>query len=174
MSVCDVARSFFAGYGQLWPALNIVSGAALGASFYVLLRTHPYPVSRSYDPKYDGAYLSRFITGVIGGVILATAISSWLGDNGLSKTISPGVLAILGGYSAEAVEQILQRLVDVLLSLVRGDGSAEAQAKAAAENLQRAARLQQIVSEIESAHGANAPQAALDAIRKMRDELRKA
>src|ERR1700687_3511445 len=128
----------------IWTALNAFMGAGLGESFYVLLRTQPYLVNRSYDPKYNAAYISRFITGVIGGVILAIAVGPALGSklgSGPGATLTPGVLAILGGYAAESVELILQRLVEVLLALVRGDGSAQAQAKVAAEQAQKNAKL---------------------------------
>ncbi len=39
------------------------------------------------------------------------------------------MIALLGGFSAEAVNQILQRLVDVLVAFVRGDGSDIAKAR---------------------------------------------
>ncbi len=120
-------------------------GAGLGASFYVLLKTQPYLINRSFDPKYNASYISRFITGVIGGVILATAIGPALGSrlgSGAGATLTPGALAILGGYAAEAVELILQRLVEVLLAIVRGDGSAEVRSKATAEQTEKNAKLQ--------------------------------
>jgi hypothetical protein len=59
------------------------------------------------------------------------------------------VLAILGGYSAEAVEQVLQRLVDVLLATVRGDGSAQIQAKVATEQAQKNAQVQELLAKLE-------------------------
>lgn len=176
MSACGVIATFLSGCDldrYVWPGLYVVSGATLGASFYILLRTQPYLVSRSFDPKYNGAYLCRFVTGLTAGVILATGISSWLYHQHLDETLSPGVLAILGGYSAEAVEQILQRLVEILLAVVRGDGSAQAQAKAAAENVQRSARLQQLIAEVESAQAGGLTADAAAALRKVRDELRK-
>ena len=105
----------------------------LGASFYVLVETQPYLANRSYDPKYNASYISRFFTGVIGGLILAIAlgpfISAKLGAE-LNQSLSPGVMAMLGGFSARAVELILQRLVEILLAAVRGDGSDDAKAQA--------------------------------------------
>lgn len=153
----------------LWTAVNAFMGAGLGASFYVLLKTQPYLVNRSYDPKYNAAYISRFITGVTGGVILAVAIGPTLGKqfgNVAGATLTPGVLAILGGYAAEAVETILQRLVEVLLAVVRGDGSAQVQAKVAAEQADKRAKLQGLLPELEAAKGDDAKfKAALQKIR---------
>lgn len=100
-------------------------GALLGASFYVLLRTQPYLVNRSYDPKYNGVYITRIITGVVSGMILSIGIR----NSDLAK-FAPGALAILGGYSAEAVEVILKRLVDVVLVVFQGDTSDHAKTRA--------------------------------------------
>jgi len=152
----DLTSSLISLMGSegFWGAINALTGAALGASFYVLLKTQPYLVNRSFDPKYNAAYISRFITGVIAGVILATAIAPNLNlQSDTAKALSTGVLPILGGYAAEAVEQVLQRLVEVLLALVRGDGSAQVQAKAAAEQAEKSARLQGLLPELEAARG---------------------
>ena len=65
---------------ELWTSVNVVFGASLGASFYVLIKTQPYLVNRSYDPKFNASYISRFITGVIGGVILAIALGPFITD----------------------------------------------------------------------------------------------
>jgi hypothetical protein len=125
------------------PTLNAFFGASLGASFYILLNTQDYLVTRSFDPKYNSVYAARFITGVVAGVILANALGPIL-QKQLESThygLTPGILAILGGYAAEAVQQILQRLVEVLLAAVRGDGSAQAQAKAVAAQADKNAEL---------------------------------
>ena len=166
MTLCDI--------DQLLPALNAFAGAALGASFYVLLKTQPYLLNRSYDPKYNASYISRFITGVIGGVILSVALGPWVADKMNSVpggTITPGVLAILGGYAAEAVEQILQRLVDILLAAVRGDGSAQAQAKAASAQADKNAKVETLVSDLEG--GAATPAEVKAAAQKIRAALRR-
>jgi hypothetical protein len=162
--------------GELWwTAANAFFGAGLGASFYVLLKTQPYLVNRSYDPKYNAAYISRFITGVIGGVILAIALGPALGKqlgSGAGATLTPGVLAILGGYAAEAVETILQRLVEVLLALVRGDGSAQVQAKATAEQAEKSATLQGLLPELEAASARRDDAKFNESLQKIRAALK--
>jgi hypothetical protein len=127
----------------LLPTLNAFFGAGLGASFYVLLNTQSYLVTRSFDPKYNSVYAARFITGLVAGVILANALGPVL-QKQLESTqfgLTPGILAILGGYAAEAVQQILQRLVEVLLAVVRGDNSAQVQAKAAVSQADKNAQV---------------------------------
>jgi len=140
---------------EAWRGINALMGAGLGACFYILVKTQPYLVNRSYDPKYNAAYFSRFITGLIGGLILATVLNKaleggQLGQNGV-VAFTPGVLAILGGYAAEAVEQILQRMADILLSVIRGDGSAEVKARAAMAQGEKNAAVRGKLVELEAA-----------------------
>ncbi len=137
-----------------WPGINAFMGAGLGASFYILVKTQPYLVNRSFDPKYNAVYFSRFITGLIGGVILATALDKFLNgqiSQGGMAAVSPGVLAIIGGYAAEAVEQILQRMADVMLSAIRGDGSGDVKARAAAEQAEKNATVRGQLVDLEGA-----------------------
>lgn len=108
--------------------LNSIFGAGLGAAFYILIRTQKYLVNRSFDPKYNNVYLARFATGVVSGFLLSIFIKDHLPGGNLAK-LTPGMIAILGGFSAEAVEQILQRMVEVLVTFVRGDGAAQAKAE---------------------------------------------
>ena len=138
-----------------WAApLNSAFGAGLGAAFYILLNTQSYLINRSYDPKYNAVYVARFITGTIAGIILATAlgplVTKQFGTEG-QFSVTPGILAILGGYAAEAVQQVLQRLVEVMLTAVRGDGSAQAQVRATAASAARATQLQNLLTQYERA-----------------------
>ncbi len=115
--------------------LNAFAGAALGAAFYILIKTHPFLLSRSFDPKFDAAYTSRFIIGVVAGVLLATVMKKFV-ETGSALDLTAGMLAILGGYAAEFVEQVLQRMVETLQAAIRGDGSAQAAADAAQKNVE--------------------------------------
>ena len=63
---------------DFWAAINVIAGATLGACFYVLVKTQPYLVSRSYDPKYNAVYISRSITGIVSGVILGFPLGNWI------------------------------------------------------------------------------------------------
>jgi hypothetical protein len=111
--------------------LNWVFAAALGAAFYVLFTAHTYVAARTFDPRYNSVYTIRCVLGILSGLILANVAAAPLFDsNQTFRNLGPAVIALLGGFSAEAVYQILQRLVDVLLAAVRGDNSAEAKNKA--------------------------------------------
>jgi hypothetical protein len=136
---------------------NSFFGAGLGAAFYTLIKTQPYLANRSFDPKYNAAYLNRFVTGIISGVILATALYEVFKTSGALKSgsfaLSPGILAILGGYASEAVEEILQRLVDVLLALVRGDGAEQVKGEAAAQQAATNVEVRGKLIDLEKAKG---------------------
>ncbi|MCK9687039.1 hypothetical protein [Scleromatobacter humisilvae] len=160
---------------SFWTSLNAFFGAVLGASFYVLVKTQPYLATRSYDPKYNASYISRFFTGVIGGLILSIAlgpfISGKLGTQ-LDQSLSPGVIALLGGFSARAVELILQRLVEVLMAAVRGDGSEDAKARLAAASAAKDNAVKKSLDAVIDAHLNGAPPAKVKALLdSLRDEV---
>lgn len=158
-----------------WTSLNAFFGAVLGASFYVLVRTQPFLANRSYDPKFNASYISRFFTGIIGGLILSIAlgpfISGKLGTE-VDQSLSPGVIALLGGFSARAVELILQRLVEVLLAAVRGDGSEEAKARLAAASAAKDTAVKRSLDAVFDAYLDGAPPAKIKALLdNLRDEV---
>jgi hypothetical protein len=158
---------------------NSLFGAGLGAAFYILMKTQKYLVDRSFDPKYNNAYLMRFVTGIVAGFILSNILGFVLDPNAQGASafakMSPGVVALLGGFSAEAVEQILQRMVEVMLALVRGDASGQtkaeqavAQAKKTAEQAKKDSALREKLTELQTVASdpVKFPQ-ALEAIRSM-------
>ena len=157
---------------SFWTSLNAFFGAVLGASFSVLVKTQPYLATRSYDPKFNASYISRFFTGVIAGLILSIAlgpfISGKLGTE-LDQSLSPGVIALLGGFSARAVELILQRLVEVLMSAVRGDGSDDAKTRLMAAAAVKDDVVKKALDDVIDAHMSGAPavkvKALLDTLR---------
>ncbi len=126
------ATTVASDYPLLYP-VNLCFAAALGAVFYVLFTALDYVKDRTYDPRYNSIYVIRFVLGVLSGFILAIILNTSVFNTATSKTIKdigPVVTALLGGFSTEAVYQILQRMVDMLLTGVRGDNSGAAQAKA--------------------------------------------
>jgi hypothetical protein len=111
--------------------LNWCFAAGLGAVFYVLFTAHKYVKDRTFDPRYNAVYLIRFVLGVVSGLILAIVLgASFFKSNTTISNLGPAVTALLGGFSTEGVNQILQRLVDILLAAVRGDNSDAVKAKA--------------------------------------------
>ena len=84
------------------------------------------------------------------------------------------MLALLGGFSARAVELILQRLVEVLLAAVRGDGSDDARARLAAAAAVKDTAVKKALDAVVDAHMNNAPAAKVKALLdSVRDEVSK-
>ena len=146
MTIAAWLFSFLAFFSQLGnffndPRFAPVAGAGLGACFYILMKLQPYLENRSFDPKYNSAYVTRFVIGIVAGVILAYIWAYLFPQGGKGETegkflfraFSPGIIGILGGFSSEAVQEVLKRIVDVLLALVRGNNSAQVQAKLEAQ-----------------------------------------
>jgi hypothetical protein len=124
------------GYGLVHPPeeaqrrtqWNFFYAAILGAALNGLLTMYRYLVNRSFDPGYVVVYVIRFFVGVLSGLIVGNLGSGLFKTQETLREVGPGVIALLGGYSAEAVKQIRDRLVEVLVSVVRGkDDAAKAQ-----------------------------------------------
>jgi hypothetical protein len=154
---------------------NWVFGSALGASFYVLTKAQPYLQNRSYDPKYNNTYICRFVIGMVSGVILAqisNALVSKDNDELITK-LGPGVIAIIGGYSAEAVQLILQRLADIITATVRGDSSGETKAKLAADHSTKINDARSKVADARAAQASNDPETVKQALDALENTLKK-
>jgi hypothetical protein len=106
-------------------ALFLLFCAGLGAAFAALYVAHRYIANCTYDPKYDASYSARIILGLIAGLILSEILPPQLFSGGALSDLGKPALAMLGGFSATAVHRFLQRLVETLETLVRGDGSSQ-------------------------------------------------
>lgn len=110
----------------------LLSAAGCGAVFYNLFTLQHYITRHTYDPAYTASYWSRLALGLLSGLILGgflePVIASLLGASPRETdatmnhvlNVTPTVLALLGGYSAEAVDRILRRLVETVASFVHG------------------------------------------------------
>ncbi|MEE8057488.1 MAG: hypothetical protein V3T17_06600 [Pseudomonadales bacterium] len=123
----------------------LICCAGLGACFTCLYRLNDYVSKAVYDPRYDSTYWTSILLGVIAGVFISELLFSVLfshaalpgGDSALienhADNLGKPALALFGGFSANMVYKILQRLVDSVESLVRGDQNAINQARRAVE-----------------------------------------
>ena len=109
----------------------LVAASGLGSSFYGLYTANKYIVERRYDPKYNQVYFVRFVLGLTSGTILGYFGQNLMGSSAgdVARKFTPPILALLGGYSAEAVSQILQRVADTLVTMVRGSNDDVVKAK---------------------------------------------
>jgi len=108
--------------GTLIVQLNYFFAALLGASFSAMFTASPYIRDRTFDPRYVLVYVMRLVLGIIAGLILANLGNGLFTSDALIAKLGTGMIGLLGGYSAEAVRAILDRLVEVLLAVVKGSG----------------------------------------------------
>jgi hypothetical protein len=121
------------GSTLLFNLIFLLCCAGLGASFATLFHAHRYIANSTYDPKFDASYGARLILGVIAGLILVEMLPPHLFASGDANGFGKPAMAMLGGFSASAVHRLLQRLVDTLESLVRGDPAAQVHAALASQ-----------------------------------------
>jgi hypothetical protein len=116
----DIFRQ--SGTDLLVNELFLLSAAGIGAAFAALFTANRYIAQGTYDPKYEASYWVRFVLGLIAGIVLSSLIPIKSGADGGQSFTRP-FLALLGGFSAAVVFRILERVVNTLESLVRGDSS---------------------------------------------------
>jgi len=91
--------------------------AGIGASFQSLYDAYGYVRDGTYDPGYDSTYLIRIGLGLIAGLILAQLVptdASPDAEGMTAATVAKPLLALLGGFAAQLVHRILQRLVETV------------------------------------------------------------
>jgi hypothetical protein len=130
------------GLRLLGNMLFYIASAGLGASFGLLFEVNGFIVTRTFDPKYESSYWIKMVLGMIAGFILVTLVPL---DTGAASFALPTV-AMLGGFSASAVYRILNRMVQTVESVVRGDAKEmlsahEATARARSEEESTKARM---------------------------------
>ena len=103
--------------------IHIICAAGLGSAFHGLFTANRYLVNRTYDTKYSQSYWNRFWLGIIAGFILTNVIIHVENINIPTSAVqmTPTIIALLGGFSSDVVYRILRRLVEMLVTLVRGE-----------------------------------------------------
>ncbi|TLX74144.1 hypothetical protein E9993_13680 [Labilibacter sediminis] len=101
---------------NLYIAMVVVSASGLGAGFYTLSTVRRYIVDRTFDPRYGPSYFIRFFLGIAAGTILYYTLEKELTD----LNYGADLLAVIGGFSADAVSVILTRISEVLIGSVKG------------------------------------------------------
>jgi hypothetical protein len=102
----------------------LVAASAVGATLANLKQLNRYISDCNYDPRYDASYWSRLVMGLISGVILSQVVfGSLVGGDSINASQASGgalegfgqpILAIIGGFSAEPVHDILTHLINVI------------------------------------------------------------
>ncbi|MFL1464274.1 hypothetical protein ACI6QG_18840 [Roseococcus sp. DSY-14] len=129
----NMAKSFLhsEGLALLKVELFLLSSASLGSCFSILQKLNGYIAAGNYDPKYQATYWTRWVMGVISGVLLSQLLYSWLdatssagggGGAGSITSLDLGqpALALLGGYSAGLMHRLLNRAMSAIETLFGG------------------------------------------------------
>ena len=106
-----------------------LSAAGIGAAFAMLFQINDYVARRTFDPDYATSYWIKFFLGMVAGFILVALVPINL-DNNQVDTFAEPTVALLGGFSAQAVYRILNRLVETLENLIGGGGKEQSEAAA--------------------------------------------
>ena len=110
------------GLDQLLRILFLVSSAGVGASFSVLFKMNKYISNGTFNIRYNTSYTTQYVLGIVSGLLLSEVFVSLIEKDiteqqsalsGIQVLLKP-IMAILGGYSASLVHQVLNKLVSTL------------------------------------------------------------
>ena len=109
------------GLTQLKNQAFLLACAGLGSVFSCLFLSMRYVTRGTYDPKYNASYWVRIILGLIAGLIMVELIPESLfkqGEASIMGQFGKPTTALLGGFSATVVHKLLQKIVDILSSMI--------------------------------------------------------
>ncbi|MFO7842182.1 MAG: hypothetical protein R6V16_00100 [Bacteroidales bacterium] len=110
---------------HVYGILSLLFASGLGAGFYTLSTARKYLVKRTFDPSYNPTYLIRFLLGITAGTILALIFKEVITLNDFK--FSAEILAVVGGFSADAVSTILERVAELIVAVFKGTGETDPQ-----------------------------------------------
>jgi uncharacterized membrane protein YeaQ/YmgE (transglycosylase-associated protein family) len=88
------------------------SVAGLGVLFFLLKEVSLSLKKGSLIPENAIGYLSQIILGVIAGLIMSEIISFYTQDPQQINLFNKSILALVGGFSSDAIFSILQGIID--------------------------------------------------------------
>tara|TARA_R110000868_G_scaffold364390_1_gene627236 strand:- start:1703 stop:2653 length:951 start_codon:yes stop_codon:yes gene_type:complete len=112
----DTTLFFRGGTDSVYVSLFLIAAAAIGVSFSNLFKARKFVIDGTYDPRYNTTYWMRFVLGLTSGYVLAEVITLDF-DAAFQKPL----LALVGGFAADVVYDILERIVEGLRTMLRGD-----------------------------------------------------
>ncbi|KYG85680.1 hypothetical protein AWW67_00075 [Roseivirga seohaensis] len=142
------------GWSQAVRFLFLMSAASVGAGFYALFEMNNYISAGTFDTKYSSTYWSRYVLGIVAGILLSELFVVFIGPNEQTKDSTMAldsatyllkpILAILGGFSASLVYRILNRLISAVESIFTGSANQMIAQKKQEFDLQNQANEQQL------------------------------
>jgi hypothetical protein len=122
-------------FSRLQAGSYLVVTSALGASFSALFKVKRYLDNMTYDDRYEPSYWTRWVLGLLAGIILAVLLTNLLPFDSTSPDVdSPGtenaafqltvpLLALVGGFSSDLVYRLLKRVIDAIEALMEGSAA---------------------------------------------------
>jgi hypothetical protein len=139
VSTVNMSKSVLelAGYSLFVKEAFFLSAASLGSCFQNLQKINVVISDGTYDPKFQSTYWTRWVMGVISGIILSQLIYTLLMHADTSNAsaeaskIGQPILALLGGYSGDLVHGILGHTLNTVASFFRvsGDPAVDSRAR---------------------------------------------
>lgn len=121
-----IVLSMLQGYGlsQVLRFSFLISCASVGACFYALFKMNNYIADGTFKVSLSFTYWARYVLGIVAGLLLSELLATLIEPNkikelGNTSYLLKPILAILGGFSANLVYQILNRLVETVESLFK-------------------------------------------------------
>jgi hypothetical protein len=126
------------GFALLVNEIFLAAAAGVGATLANLKRLDIYVSACNYEPRYESSYWTRLVLGVISGVILSQVLYRMLPNAGKPPdrseaaaalmNVGQPILAILGGFSADLLNDILSHLILVVRNAFGGGRAPASQA----------------------------------------------
>lgn len=110
----------------------LLSAASMGACFSGLFTANEYIKKGTFDNLFQSTYWSRYVLGLMGGMMIAILVPLELllgssnndvpaSGQGVINSLGPSLMALLGGFAANFVYRLLDKLVKVMESMVKAD-----------------------------------------------------
>lgn len=90
----------------------LASVAGLGVLFYLLKDVSSSIKKGTLVPEDSISYMSQILLGIIAGLILSEILSSYIKDPVEINLFNKSILALVGGFSSDAIFSILQGLIN--------------------------------------------------------------
>jgi hypothetical protein len=111
------------GFALLANEAFLIAAASVGAALANLKRLDRFVSVCTYDPRNDSSYWTRLVMGLISGTVLSQIIYGELtghiggateSEPNLLAAMGQPVLALLGGFSADLVHDLLTHFIGVI------------------------------------------------------------
>ena len=95
----------------------LASVSGLGVLFYLLKKVSDSLRDATLVPEESISYMAQIILGIIAGLIMSEIISLYTDSPDKINLINKSALALIGGFSSEAIFSILQGIIDRIKSI---------------------------------------------------------